>query len=459
MTTQMTTQTDIRLPAPISELVEVESNDTIATAQYADISGSGIFATFFSGNNPNLSASLDVDLFRIELNADEQLNASAFSFSSFPPPVPAVTSDISPIPPPPFFSLDLTLRLFDAEGNPLAIAYDDQNGSIDPVLSYIAATAGTYYIGVSNLGNDAYDPSVEGSGSTYGESSGSYNISLFKSLPNEVIGTDDDDSLDGTYSYDLIRGQAGDDTIQSFEDTDRLFGGAGDDTLLAGDGDDRAFGEKGNDLLLGGDGIDWLEGNEGNDRLFGENGNDTLYGDQGNDSLNGGEGSDILYGGDGRDILDGSLSSDTLYGEAGNDTLRGGEGYDTLDGGDGNDTLIGGGTQLRLGGDGEDVLTGGKGKDLFILGDRERVYYDDGDPEFYGEFDRAIITDFNAKDDRIQLKGSADLYSLDFYRMESGNLGAALIYDPGIESRGETIAILENVDATLSIKNAAFTFV
>jgi serralysin len=456
----MMTQTDIRLPAPISDLIEVESNDTIATAQYADLSNpnQGIFATFFSGNNPNLSASLDVDLFRIELNANEQLNASAFSFNSFPPPVPALTSDISPIPPPPFYSLDLILRLFDAEGNQLAIAYDNQNGSFDPVLSYIADTAGTYYVGVSNLGNDAYDPSVEGSGSTYGESSGSYNISLFRSLPSEIIGTDDDDSLDGTFGYDLIQGLAGDDTIQGFGDADRLFGGAGDDTILAGDGDDRALGEKGNDLLLGGDGMDWLEGNEGNDRLWGENGEDTLYGDKGNDSLNGGEGSDHLYGGDGQDTLEGSLSNDILYGEAGNDILRGGEGYDTLDGGDGNDTLIGFSAASLLGGE-EDVLTGGKGKDLFILGDRKRVYYDDGIAEFNGEFDRAIITDFNAKEDRIQLKGSAELYSLDFYRMESGSLGAALVYDPGIESRGETIAILENIDATLSIKNAAFTFV
>ena len=70
-----------------------------------------------------------------------------------------------------------------------------------------------------------------------------------------------------------------------------------------------------------------------------------------------------------------------------------------------------------------------------------------------------MISDFNQTQDLIQLQGTADLYSLDFFTSAEGSLNAALIYDTGITARGETIGILENVDADLSVSNPAFTFV
>ena len=53
------------------------------------------------------------------------------------------------------------LRVFDANGTPLAL--DNQQGG-DPQLTFQAATAGIYYIGVSSAPNNNYNPTVAGSG-------------------------------------------------------------------------------------------------------------------------------------------------------------------------------------------------------------------------------------------------------------------------------------------------------
>ncbi|MFI5455663.1 MAG: FG-GAP-like repeat-containing protein [Isosphaerales bacterium] len=53
------------------------------------------------------------------------------------------------------------LRIFDAKGMPLAL--DNQQGG-DPHLTFQAATAGVYYIGVSSAPNNNYDPTVVYSG-------------------------------------------------------------------------------------------------------------------------------------------------------------------------------------------------------------------------------------------------------------------------------------------------------
>src|SRR5262249_2564033 len=62
------------------------------------------------------------------------------------------------------------LRVFDSSGTPLAL--DNQEGG-DPRLTFQAAAAGMYYIGVSAAPNNDYDPLVAGSG-TAGGSTGLY---------------------------------------------------------------------------------------------------------------------------------------------------------------------------------------------------------------------------------------------------------------------------------------------
>ena len=87
-----------------------------------------------------------------------------------------------------------------------------------------------------------------------------------------------------------------------------------------------------NDSMIGWDTIDVLHGGIGNDYLYGYNGNDSLFG---------GIGNDFLYGGNGDDLLNGEEGDDNLSGDAGHDTLIGGAGNDRLYGGDrGADTYV-----------------------------------------------------------------------------------------------------------------------
>ena len=116
-----------------------------------------------------------------------------------------------------------------------------------------------------------------------------------------------------------------------------------------------------NDSLYGWDTVDVLNGGAGNDTLFGYNGNDRLDGGAGNDTLYGGNGNDILLGGIGNDTLNGEEGDDRLEGGEGDDTLSGGAGHDTLIGGAGNDRLFGGtagaDTYVFAKGHGQDIVS------------------------------------------------------------------------------------------------------
>lgn len=104
-----------------------------------------------------------------------------------------------------------------------------------------------------------------------------------------IVGTNGDNTLDGTAQGDLVFAGAGDDVINSGEGNDLVFAGSGDDTVNAGDG---------NDIVLAGWGDDTVNGGEGDDLLFGGCGDDELNGGAGDDWLIGGWGDDILRGDD-----------------------------------------------------------------------------------------------------------------------------------------------------------------
>ncbi len=57
----------------------------------------------------------------------------------------------------------------------------------------------------------------------------------------------------------------------------------------------------------------------GNDELFGGEGDDTIFGERGNDLINGGEGNDVLNGGDDMDTIQGGAGDTVDGGEGGND--------------------------------------------------------------------------------------------------------------------------------------------
>lgn len=103
------------------------------------------------------------------------------------------------------------------------------------------------------------------------------------------------------------------------------------------------------ELVIGTDENDVLQGGIENDQIFGEAGSDVLRGNDGEDRLFGREGFDTLVGGNGGDVLIGGASNDVLAGGAGDDLLIGiqvesltpgaGE-IDHLQGGHGVDTFV-----------------------------------------------------------------------------------------------------------------------
>jgi len=66
------------------------------------------------------------------------------------------------------------LRIFDSDGTPLAL--DNQQGG-DPQLSFQAATAGIYYVGVSSAPDNNYNPTVVASG-VPGDTTGLYTLDV-----------------------------------------------------------------------------------------------------------------------------------------------------------------------------------------------------------------------------------------------------------------------------------------
>ena len=118
-----------------------------------------------------------------------------------------------------------------------------------------------------------------------------------------VLGTHEDDRLEGTESHDTIIGNIGDDVIDGGDGVDTLYGGHGNDVIRGGAGHDNLYGHRGNDTLHGGADRDAVYGGGGNDLLYGGDGGDQLYGGAGHDRLDGGAGRDVLWGDDGRDIF------------------------------------------------------------------------------------------------------------------------------------------------------------
>ncbi|HAO13329.1 MAG TPA: calcium-binding protein [Planktothrix sp. UBA8407] len=142
------------------------------------------------------------------------------------------------------------------------------------------------------------------------------NRDQFSPLPPAVslIGTNKDDTLNGTINRDVIQGQDGNDRISSFLGDDIIEGQNGNDIIFSGKGNDLVIGNSGVDTLFGDIGIDTVYGGLEKDLLFGNNDEDTLFGDGGDDSIYGGQGNDSLIGGTGNDLLLGDRGNDTILG-------------------------------------------------------------------------------------------------------------------------------------------------
>ncbi len=221
-------------------------------------------------------------------------------------------------------------------------------------------------------------------------------------VPATIVGTVNNDVINGTPGNDVIVAGNGNDTINGNGGNDRICAGNGNDNVSGGTGTDFVLGDPGADLIRGDGDNDTLVGNagggdlndlgdtivggHGNDFIDGWAGSDTLVGGPGNDTIRGAQDMDTVRydgapagvtaslttntatGGDGNDTYDtfggpienifGSSFNDTLVGDAGNNVLRGLGGNDVLDGRAGNDALGGGA--------GHDQLFGRLGNDIYV---------------------------------------------------------------------------------------------
>jgi len=172
----------------------------------------------------------------------------------------------------------------------------------------------------------------------------------------------------------------------------------------------------------GDDTFSWGNFSAGDKVIFAGDGNDSisLSGVIGNHYIDGGAGSDILFGGDGADRIDGGSGDDNLLGGKGDDILFGSSGKDILIGNKGNDYL--------QGDSGADFLTGGAGSDKFAFAT--------GSKFDIKELGVDIISDFNLKQDKIQLSKSTftalsnsvsptELNSADFATVTNDTLAAS----------------------------------
>ena len=371
----------------VSVSEEIESNSTLPDANALGLSGStpsvsinGLIAESF------VDLPEDVDFYSFDLAAGQTVSLDIDTEKILPNTINAravvypALADVLQKP-------DTELRLFDAQGNELAANNDgaapDEDFSRDPFINFTAEAAGTYYLGVSQLGNRNYDPFVARSGTGWtfpevGVFNGFYELTATlgdgTTLPPaglDILGTDTDD---------ILRGDAG---------NNNMNGKAGNDTLA---------GELGDDIILGGDGDDILRGD-----LNSRSPQDDVMG-----------GNDIIFGGDGNDRIGGKSGNDILSGDAGDDFIWGDDGDDIIMGGTGNDILVG------------DNFSNGSGSDLFVFGN------DDGTD---------TILDFEVGTDRIGLV-EGELTFADLTITQDGSMAVL-----GVASTGEAIAMLQGVQA------------
>ncbi|MBV5310346.1 FG-GAP-like repeat-containing protein, partial [Chromatium okenii] len=240
-----------------------------------------------------------------------------------------------------------------------------------------------------------------------------------------ITGTAGSDQLKSNANVagnDQLNGLAGNDKLSSFDGNDTLDGGAGNDILDGGAGADSMIGGAGNDsytvdnvgdvvVETSAGGIDTvasslpsytLAANVENGRIA-STGIANLTGNALGNQLIAGTGNNVIDGGAGTDtvIYNTATKAITVSLAATTPQLTGGSGSDRLIaienivGSNNADTLSGNsGANVLAGGGGNDKLTGGAGMDTF-------------------RFDSALkasnvdtITDFNVKDDTIQLENA-----------------------------------------------------
>ena len=138
------------------------------------------YTSNLGGDSPN--ADNDIDLYRVDV-----------------PTAGVITVEVQP-----GTTLDSVIRVFDVNGNELALANTPGLGAVDSVKVTLPA-AGVYLVGISSDANTGYSP-LDGSGAADGTSSGMYLLSLSFDRP---LNRDDNNSSFVTATNFGVLGQAG----------------------------------------------------------------------------------------------------------------------------------------------------------------------------------------------------------------------------------------------------------
>lgn len=149
-----------------------------------------------------------------------------------------------------------------------------------------------------------------------------------------------DDSVIGSDHDDTIEGSSGDDTILAGPGDDNVSGGSGDDSIDAGSGDNDIRAGTGDNTVVSGDGHDEVRSGWGDDDISTGGGDDEIRSGHGDDTVDAGDGDDVVRTGHGDSSVDGGAGDDLIEVGHGENTLRGGAGDDTLKGSIGFDTAV-----------------------------------------------------------------------------------------------------------------------
>lgn len=261
-----------------------------------------------------------------------------------------------------------------------------------------------------------------------------------------VLGTENNDTLDGTVSKELFVGESGDDTVNASNGNDIIYGEDGNDTLHGGSGNDVIYGGVGNDNLYGEDGNDSLYGDTGDDLLAGGAGNDTYYigTDHGNDNIRDTKGDNKIVFTDGLSMDDYDMSVDARKGFVLThketeetiglrDFITNPLNYDFISGNESVTDNIGGGNREIFNGTAEDdVIEGGDGFNIFYGGAGDDVLNGGKDMDFmYGGDGNDTLNGRNGLNVLFGEGGDDTLYAGDDGSYLSGGDGNDMIYGGG----------------------------
>lgn len=340
---------------------------------------------------------------------------------------------------------DTLVDILDAEGNVLATGEVDGGdfgsfGSLDPMVSYVAASAGVYYIRLREAGDE--DGNVfDGGEMVFMHVSVTGHVATATTLTagNDTIsGGDGNDTILGVLGTDTIHGDGGNDLIVS-SGSGSYYGDVGDDRLIGATGSDTLVGGAGWDIIEAGLGDNVVNGGNGRDRVsytlatagvtvslaiqgVAQNtigaGIDTLIamenlqGSAFADNLTGDDLANDIFAGAGDDIITGRAGSDLLFGDLGNDTIYGGAGWDIIRGDEGDDFLSGGnGSDLIKGGAGSDTIEGGLGDDkVYAEGQDDLIHGGEGNDILWGQLGNDTIYGESGEDSLVGGAGTDTLY-------------------------------------------------